>query len=62
MAENRIQASSVHCYNTRFKESGNLSILKVKSFDKKSFVYNGCILLNDLPSHIKENKVFIILK
>ena len=48
MAENRIQASLLHSYSTRFRESGNLSIPKVKSFGKKSFVYNGCILLNGL--------------
>ena len=39
---------------TRFRESGNFSIPKVKSFGKKTFVYNGCILWNDLPSSIKE--------
>ena len=54
MAENFIQASSLHSYGTRFRESGNFSIPKVKSFGKKSFVYNGCILWNNLPSHIKE--------
>ena len=54
MAENFIQASSLHSYGTRFRENGNFSIPKVKSFGKKSFVYNGCILWNDLPSHIKE--------
>ena len=59
MAENFIQASSVHSYGTRFRESGNFSIPKVKSFGKKSFVYNGCILWNDLPSHIKVNKAFM---
>ena len=53
MAGNFIQASSVHSFGTRFRESGNFSIPKVKSFGKKSFVYNGCILWNDLPSHIK---------
>ena len=56
MAENFIQASSVHSYGTRFRESENFSIPKVKSFGKKSFAYNGCILSNDLPSHIKEKK------
>ena len=54
IAENFIKASSLHSYGTRFRESGNFSIPKVKSFGKKSFVYNGCILWNDLPSHIKE--------
>ena len=56
MAVNFIQASSVHSYGTRFRESGNCSIPKVKSFGKKSFIYNGCILWNDLPSHIKEKQ------
>ena len=54
MAENFIQASSLHSYGTRFRESGNFAIPKVKSFGKKPFVYNGCILWNDLPRHIKE--------
>ena len=54
MAENFIQAISVHSYVTRFRESGNFSIPKAKSFGKKSFVYNGCILWNVLPMHIKE--------
>ena len=54
MTENLIQASSLHSYGTRFRESGNFTIPKVKSFGKKYFVYNGCILWNDLPSHIKE--------
>ena len=54
MAENFIQASSLHSYGTRFRESGNFYIPKVKSFGKKSFVYNECIFWNDLPSHIKE--------
>ena len=44
MAEHFIQASSLHSYGTRFRESGNFSIPKVKSFGKKPFVYNGCIL------------------
>ena len=56
MAEHLIQASSVRSYGTRLRESGNFSIPKVKSFGKKSFVYNGCILWNDLPSHIKEKQ------
>ena len=56
MDENYIKASSVHSYDTRFRENGNFSILKVKSFDKKSFAYNGCILWNDLPSHLKEKQ------
>ena len=54
MAENFIQASYLHSYGTKFREGGNFSIPKVKSFVKKSFVYNRCILWNDLPSHIKE--------
>ena len=54
MAENFIQASSLHSYGTRFRENWNFSIPKVKSFGKKSFAYNGCILWIDLPSHIKE--------
>ena len=37
MAENFIQASSLHSYGTRLRESGNFSIPKVKSFGKKSF-------------------------
>ena len=40
MAESFIQASSLHSYGTRIRESGNFSIPKVKSFGKKSFVYN----------------------
>ena len=56
MAENFIQVSSVHSYGTRFRKSGNFSIPEVKSFGKKSFVYNGCTLWNDLPSHIKEKQ------
>ena len=54
MADDFMQASSLHSYGARFRESGDFSILKVKSFGKKSFVYNGCILCNDLPCHIKE--------
>ena len=56
MAEDFIQASAVHSYGTRFRESGNFSIPKLKSFGKKSSVYNGCILWNDLPSHVKEKQ------
>ena len=41
MAEHFIQVSSLHSYGTRFRVSGNFSIPKVKSFGKKSFVYNG---------------------
>ena len=37
-------------------KSGNFSIPNVKSFGENSFVYNQCILLNYLPSHIKENQ------
>ena len=59
MAENFIQASSVHSYGTKFKESGNFSIPKVKSFGKKAFVYNGCILWNDLLNHVKKEKQII---
>ena len=54
MTENFIQASSVHSYGTRFRESVNFSIPEVKRFGKKPFVYVGCILWNGLPSHIKE--------
>lgn len=54
MTENFIQATSVHSYGTRFRESGCFSIPKVKGFGKKSFVYSGCILWNDLPNNIKE--------
>ena len=54
MAGNFIHSSSV--YGTRFRESWNFSMLKVKRFGKKSFVYNGCILWNDLPCHIKEKQ------
>ena len=57
LAEHFIQASPVHSYSTRFRKSGNFSIPKVKGFGKKSFVYNGCILWNDLPSHIKEFRI-----
>ena len=58
MAENFIQAISLHSYGTRFRESRNFSIPKVKRFGKKSFVYNGCILWNDLPSHIKKLSIY----
>ena len=44
MVEHFILASSIHSYGTRFRETGCLSIPKVKSFGKKSFGYNGCVL------------------
>ena len=56
IAANFIQARSVQSYGTRFRKSGIFSIPKVKSFGKKPFVYNRCILWNDLPSHIKEKQ------
>ena len=54
MAENSIQASSGHSFGTRFRESGNCSIPKVMA--RNHFVYKGCILWNDLPSHRKEKR------
>ena len=56
MAETFIQASSVHSDGTRLRQSGNVSIPKVKSFEKKSCVYNENILWNDLPRHVKEKQ------
>ena len=34
-------------------ETGCFSIPKVKSFGKKSFGYNGCVLQNELPGDIR---------
>ena len=43
----------VHTYSTRFRETGSFSIPKVKGFGMRSFVYNGCVLWNGLPSNIR---------
>ena len=53
MSEQFIPASSVHTYNTSFRETGSFSIPKIKGFGNRSFVYNGCVLWNGLPSSIR---------
>ena len=53
MSEQFTPVSSVHTYSTRFRETGSFSIPKVKGFGKRSFVYNGCVLWNGLPSSIR---------
>ena len=53
MVEHFIQASSIHSYGTRFRETGCFSIPKVKGFGKKSFGYNGCVLWNELLGDIR---------
>ena len=53
MVEHFIPASSIHSYGTRFTETGCFYIRKVKSFRKKSFGYNGCVLWNELPGDIR---------
>ena len=40
-------------YSIKFRETGSFSIPKVKGFGKRSFVYNGCVLWNGLPSSIR---------
>ena len=50
--EHFIPTSSIHSYGTRFREAGCFSIPTVKSFGKKSFGYNGCVLWNELSSDI----------
>ena len=52
MKEHFVPTSSVHSYSTRFRKNGCFSLPKVKSFEKKSFVYRGCILWNELPNYI----------
>ena len=49
MVEHFIRASSIHSYRTRFRETGCFSIPIVKRFGKKSFGYNGCVLLERAP-------------
>ena len=53
MVEHFIQESSIHSYGTRFRETGCFSIPTVKRFGKKYFVYNGCVLWNELPGDIR---------
>ena len=62
MVENFIPASTIHSYGTRFRETGCFSIPKVKSFGKKYFGYNGCVLWNELPGDIRSLQRFQILK
>ena len=62
MTEQFTPASSVHSYNTRFRENGCFSLPKVKSFGKKSFAYRGCMVRNDLPNNIQQIKDFQIFK
>ena len=56
MVEQIILTSSIHSYETRFREAGCFSITTVKSFGKKSFGYNGCVLWNELPGDIRNLK------
>ena len=58
MVEHVVPASSVHSYITRFRENGSFSFPKDKSFGKRSFVYLGCILWNELPNRIKRIQDF----
>ena len=44
MVKHFISASSIHSYGTRFREICCFSIPKVRSFRKKFFEYNGCVL------------------
>ena len=53
MVQDFIKASFIHSYGTRFRETGCFSIPTVKSFGKKSFGYNGCVLWNELPGDIR---------
>ena len=53
MVKHFIPTSSIHSYGARFRETGCFSIPLVKSFGKKSFGYNGCVLKNELPGDIK---------
>ena len=46
----------VHGYNTKSSENMNLYVPKyTKEICKRSFVYKGCILWNDLPDEVKES-------
>ena len=53
MVDHFIQASSIHSYGTRFRETGCFSSPTVKTFGKKSFGYNGNVLWNELPGDIR---------
>ena len=54
MKEHFVPTNSVHSYSTRLRENGCFSLPKVKYFGKKSFVYQGCNLWNELPNIIKQ--------
>ena len=53
MEKHFILANWKHSYGTRFAENGCFSIPKVKSFRKKSYGYNGCVLWNELLGDIR---------
>ena len=53
MFQHYIPASSIHSYETRFRETGCFSIATVKSYGKKSFGYKGCVLWNELPADMR---------
>ena len=54
MKEHFVPTNSVHSYSTRLRENSCFSLPKVKYFGKKSFVYQGCNLWNELPNIIKQ--------
>ena len=47
---------------SKFRETGRFSILKVESFGRKSFVYNGGVLCNELPYDIRHMKLYPVFK
>ena len=77
MQEHCIPVSSSHQYSTRFsvtttnnsnnsdngfKDSVRYTILRVKGFGKKSFVFRGCLLWNELPQHIRDSEPLVAFK
>ena len=61
MIEQFVPASSVHSYSTSFTDIGSFPFQKL-SFGKKSFVYWGCTIWNDLTNRIKQIQCFQTFK
>ena len=61
MIEQFVPASSVHSYSTSFRYIGSFPFQKL-SFVKKSFVYLGCTIWNELTNRIKQIQCFRLLK
>ena len=53
MTEHFVPTSAVPFVWNQFQREWMFCLLKVKGFGKKTFVFQGCKLWNDLPTNIK---------